>query len=161
MGENSAQLSVAEYQALITGIPKYMPTATYMVASRTFTAAEAVTFLETLHNASAASISAKAMWKQLALADDAAEAQNGSIAREIRDTVALAFSNAPATLEAFMLTPRKKPTPLSAEARLAATAKAKATRIARGTKGSVQKASAISDVQLRGLTRMVELRAVA
>jgi len=146
MGSNSSQLSVAEYQALITSIPKYLATATFMVASQTFTAPQAVTFLQTLHDSSAATIAAKAMWKQLALADETAEAQNGSIAREIRDAIALAFSNAPATLQAFMLSPRKKPTPLTAEARLVAAAKAKATRTARGTKGSKQKAAITGNV---------------
>ena len=48
MTANSSQLSVAEYQALITSIPKYMPNAIFMVASQTFTAPEAVTFLQTL-----------------------------------------------------------------------------------------------------------------
>jgi hypothetical protein len=38
MTANSSQLSVAEYQALITSIPKYMPNAIFMVASQTFTA---------------------------------------------------------------------------------------------------------------------------
>jgi len=146
MTANSSQLSVAEYQALITSIPKYMPNAIFMVASQTFTAPEAVTFLQTLHDSSAATIAAKATWKQLEIADETAEAQKGSIAREIRDAVALAFSNAPATLQAFMLAPRKKPEPLSAQARLAAKAKAKATREARGTKGKKQKAAITGNV---------------
>jgi hypothetical protein len=56
------------------------------------------------------------------------------------------FSNAPATLQGFGLSPRKPPTPLSAAARVAANEKAKATREARGTKGSVQKAAITGNV---------------
>jgi hypothetical protein len=141
MGQNSPQLSVAEYQALITGIPKYLENATFMVASQTFTAAEAVALFQALHDSSAAVVAAKAMWKQLALAEDAAEAHDGAIARDLRRVVARAFSNAPATLQAFMLSPRKKREPLSAEARLVATAKARATRVARGTLGTAQRAA--------------------
>jgi len=140
MAKNTSQLSVAEYQALIAGIPKYASTAIFTVASQTFTAPQAVTFLQGLHDTSAAAIAAKALWKQAVVADQALEAQNGVIAREIKDTLALMFSNAPATLQGFGLAPRKKPAPLSGEARAAATAKAAATRLARGTKGSAQKA---------------------
>ncbi len=146
MGKTTSQLTVAEYQGLIAGIPKYAGNATFTVASQTFTAAQAVTFLQTLHDTSAATDAAKAAWKQSLASDQAAEAQNGSLAREIRDTIAIMFSNAPATLQGFGMTPRKKPTPLSTAARAAANAKAAATRAARGTKGSVQKAAITGNV---------------
>jgi len=146
MSKSTAQISIVDYQALIVGIPKYMSTLTFMVASKTFTAAQAVAFLQTLHDSSAARIAARAALRQAVLADQALEAQNGPVAREIRDAVALAFSNAPATLQAFNLAERRPPTPLSAEARAAANAKAKATRAARGTKGKVQKAAILGNV---------------
>jgi hypothetical protein len=146
MAKNTSQLTVAQYEALIAGIPKYAGNATFTVASQTFTAAQAVTFLQTLHDTSAATAAAKATWTQSLASDQAAEAQNGSLAREIRDTIALMFSNAPATLQGFGMTPRKKPTPLTTAARAAANAKAAATRAARGTKGSVQKAAITGNV---------------
>jgi hypothetical protein len=144
--KKTAQLTVAEYQALIVGIPKYAPNAIFMVASQTFTATEAVTFLQTLHDSSAGTVAAKAAWKQAVSSDQVLEAANGLIAREMRDTVALMFSNADSTLQAFSLKPRKPPTPLTTAARAAANAKAKATRAARGTKGSVQKAAITGNV---------------
>jgi hypothetical protein len=144
--KKTAQLTVAEYQALIVGIPKYAPNAIFTVASQTFTATQAVAFLQTLHDASAGTPAAKAAWKQAVSSDLALEATNGLMAREMRDTVALMFSNAESTLQAFALKPRKPPTPLTAEARAAANAKARATRAARGTKGSVQKAAITGNV---------------
>jgi hypothetical protein len=51
----------------------------------------------------------------------------------MRDNIATMFSNNTTTLAAFNLTPKKPRQPLSVEARAAATAKARATRIARGT----------------------------
>jgi hypothetical protein len=146
MGKSTSQLTPAEYQALIVGIPKYMPGAIFMVASQTFTATQAVAFLQTLHDSSAARVAARAALTQAIHADQALEAQNGPVAREMRDAVALAFSNAPTTLAAFSLTMRKTPTPLSTQARAAANAKAKATREARGTKGKVQKAAITGNV---------------
>ena len=38
-------LSLAEYQALVAGIPRNCPNAIFMVAGRTFTAPQAVTFI--------------------------------------------------------------------------------------------------------------------
>jgi hypothetical protein len=116
MAKNTAQLTVAEYQALIAGIPKYSPNAIFTVASQTFTAAQAVTFLQTLHDSSAATVAAKPAWKQSVASDEALEAQNGVMAREMRDTVALMFSNAAGTLQAFALAPRKPRTPSSRRA---------------------------------------------
>jgi hypothetical protein len=146
MAKKTAQLTVAEYQALITGIPKYLPNGTFMVSGQTLTATQAVTFLQGLHDTSAATIAAKGALQQARDQDVVSEAQNGVVAREIRDTIALMFSNAAGTLAAFGLTPRKPPKPLSPEARVAANAKAKATRAARGTKGKVQKAAIVGNV---------------
>ena len=146
MGKKTAQLSVADYQALILGIPEYAPNAIFTVASQTYTAAQAVTFLQSLHGSSAAVLAAKAAWKEATLADLAVDAQNGSRAREIRDTVALMFSNAPTVLAAFNLVPRKARKPLSTDARAAASAKAKATREARGTKSKKAKATITGNV---------------
>jgi hypothetical protein len=155
MSRNTSQLTVAQLAALIAGIQKYAANATFMVASQAITAAQAVTLFQTLHDTSAATDAAKAAWKQTLAADKVGEAQNGALAREIRDAIALMFSNAAATLQAFGLSPRKPPTPLSVAARAAANAKAKATREARGTKGSVQKAAITGNVSGVTITPIV------
>jgi len=146
MAKKTAQISLTDYQALIAGIQKYAPNAIFQVASQTLTAAQAVAFLQTLHDSSAARIAAKAALAQAIHADQTLEAQNGLVARDIRDTVALMFSNAPATLAAFNLSMRKPPRPLTTEALAARSAKARATRAARGTKGKLQKAAIVGNV---------------
>ena len=50
------------------------------------------------------------------------------------------FSNSPQTLSAFAIAPRKTPKPLTVQARAAATLKAAATRVARGTESKKKKA---------------------
>ena len=59
------------------------------------------------------------------------------------------------------MTPRKVPTPLTADQLVAAVTKRTQTRAARHTLGSKQTVIAISDEHLRGLGRTVELSAVA
>ena len=87
-------------------------------------------------------------------------ATSGAAAKGIRDTVGLMFSNNPTILDTFKIAPRKPRTPLTAAARLAATEKAKATRLARGTMGKKQKARADFHEPLFRLGA-VELSAVA
>jgi hypothetical protein len=56
------------------------------------------------------------------------------------------FGNTPDVLADFGLVPKTAPTPPTAETKVAAVAKRKATREARGTKGSVQKQSVKGNV---------------
>jgi hypothetical protein len=142
----SRTLTVAQYQALISGIQQHLTTGTITVASQTFTGPEAVTFLQGLLTPATGTSTAKAAYHEAVLASRTAEAQNGAIAREMRDVIALMYSNSPTMLASFGLVPRKTPKPLSAEARAAAEAKAKATRTARGTKGKVEKAAITGNV---------------
>ena len=66
--------------------------------------------------------------------------------KQIRSNVAWMFSNQVSTLTAFAIAPRKVPVPLTAAKRAAAIAKAKATRLARGTTSKKQKAALTGDV---------------
>ena len=136
----SKLLTQAQFQALITGIPIYCPNATFSVAGRTFTAPQAVAFIASVLNASVAVTATRAAWLAALKAEEATIAGDGQVARELREDVALMFSNAPTTLSAFAIEPRKKPKPLTAAARAAATAKAEATRKARGTTSKKKKA---------------------
>jgi len=56
------------------------------------------------------------------------------------------FGNAADALADFDIAPKKPPTPLTAEQKTAAKAKAKATREARGTKGPVAKLATVGNV---------------
>jgi len=105
-----------------------------------------VTAIQTVLNAVAATATAKTNWKDAKLAEEAIIAQDGPTVRGIRENLATLFVNNTTALADLMITPRKPYKPLSAAARAAANAKAKATRQARGTKGSVQKAAITGDV---------------
>jgi hypothetical protein len=139
-------LTISEYQALVTGIPKNCPTATFTVAGQTFTAAQAVVYLQGVLNAVAATAAAKTNWKDAMAAAEQTVIQEGATVRGIRDVIATMFSNQTTVLAEFLITPRKPHKPLSTQAQAAANAKAAATRKARGTMGSVQKAGITGDV---------------
>ena len=96
-------------------------------------------------NAGAASSAAKASLAAARAAEEKSIAGDGVVVREARDTLALMFNDVPETLSAFAIAPRKLPRPLSAEARAAATAKLRATRLARGTTSKEQKAKILGE----------------
>jgi hypothetical protein len=139
-------LSLAEYQALVAGIPKNCPNAIFMVAGQTFTAPQAVTFIGGVLAAVSATATAKTSWKDAQVAEAKTLAADGPIVKGIRETLEVMYSNNTTVLGEFLITPRKPYTPLSVEAKAAAAAKAKATRAARGTKGKVQKAAILGNV---------------
>jgi len=139
-------LSLAEYQALVAGIPKNCPNAIFMVAGQTFTAPQAVTFIGGVLAAVSATATAKTSWKDAQVAEAKTLAADGPIVKGIRETLEVMYSNNTTVLGEFLITPRKPYTPLSVEAKAAAAAKAKATRAARGTKGKVQKAAIVGNV---------------
>jgi len=133
-------LTTAQYQALQVGMPKYCAALVVTIAGQTYTVPQLVALIASLLNASLAVAPAKGAWLAAAAANRAAEAASGEIVREAREVVALMFKNDPQTLGDLAIAPRKSPKPLSAEARAAANAKGKATRIARGTASKKQKA---------------------
>ena len=136
----SRQLPKAQLQALITGIPTYCANTIFSVAGQTYTAPQAVAFLTTVLDASTGRTAARAALVAAMQAEEKVLAQDGQVAREIRDSIALMFSNVPPALSAFEIVPRKMPKPLSVEERALATAKARATREARGTTSKKKKA---------------------
>jgi hypothetical protein len=146
MSYTPKKLTAAEYKALITGLPTYCPNLSIILAGQSYTTPQAVALLTTLFNSSTAVATAKGAWKEAIVADDVLNAQSGPIAKELRQIVKLMFSNTTNALAAFDIAPRKVPTPLTAAARTAAEAKAKATRVARGTTSKKQKAQITGNV---------------
>jgi hypothetical protein len=65
----------------------------------------------------------------------------GPVVQAYRSWVVATYGNAPSTLADYDVTPRKVPTPLTAEQQVAKAQKAAATRKARNTMGSKQKKS--------------------
>jgi hypothetical protein len=143
---NITPLTLSQYKALVAGIPTYCPNATFMVAGQTFTSAQAVTYIQNVLNAVAATASARGSWKDAIAAEEKLLATDGATVKAIRSNLAEMFSNAANTLAAFEITPRKPYTPLTAAKRAAASAKARATRIARGTTSKKAKALVTGDV---------------
>ncbi len=146
MASTSKLLTQAQYQALITSIPKYCANTVFSIAGQTFTAAQAVALVQSLLDASAATAAAKAAAKEAVTAEETAIAQSAHLVQGIRQSVELAYCNSPTTLTAFDIQPRKSRKPLSTEARAVATAKLRATRAARGTTSKRQKAAIRGDV---------------
>jgi hypothetical protein len=136
---NPKPIPIAQLQGLLVGIPKYCASTIFYVAGQAITATQAVTLINSVLNASAASTAARAAWTEARQAEEKTLAETVQVVREIRDTVGLMFSTVPTTLSAFAIPQRKAPKPLSTEARAAATAKLRATREARGTTSKTQK----------------------
>jgi hypothetical protein len=132
-------VTIQSYEALIHGIQTHCPDGSFILRGKSYTAAQAIAFLEALQNAAIAVRDAKCAWKDAMAAARQAEATDGVVARELRDVLALSFSQMHTALGELGLQPRKVRTPLSVEARLAATAKLRATRKARGTTSRKQK----------------------
>jgi hypothetical protein len=159
MPRSITPLTLSEYRALVAGIPLHCPNAIFTVAGQTFTAPQAVTFIQSVLNAVATTATTKGAWKDAIQAEEKIVAQDGTTVKEIRSNIGMMFSNAQNTLTDFEIAPRKIPAPLSAAKRAAATAKARATRLARGTTSKKQKARADFHDPARG--GLVQLRAVA
>ena len=139
-------LTTAQYQALLTGLPKYCPNTVFTIGGQSYTTPQVVALITSILNVSVAVAPAKAAWLAAVQAVRQAEAKDGETVKEVRAVVALMFNNAPTTLAELAISPRKPPKPLSAEARAAATAKSRATRKARGTTGKKQKAAISGNV---------------
>jgi len=142
----SRTLTEAQLRALITSIPIYCANTIFTLSGQTFTSPQLVTLITSVLNASTAVTAARASMKAALLAEEKLVLGNVVLVREARDTLGLMFNTVPETLSAFAIVARKPPTPLSTEARAAATAKAKATRIARGTTSKKQKATISGNV---------------
>ena len=146
MAKAITQMTLSQYRALVAGIPLYCATTVFTVAGQTFTALQAVSFIQNVLNAVAATATAKGAWKEAILAEDKLVAADGDTVRMIRNAIAAMFSAQVNTLNAFEITPRKPYTPLTTAKRAAATAKANATRLARGTASKKKKAEIVGDV---------------
>jgi len=119
---------------------------TLMFASGSFTPAQVEAQLLLLFTLRADVEAAKATVKEKIAAEKAQRAALVSFQDEFIAFVKATFSNSPAVLADFGLSPKKAPTPLTVEQMAAAKAKRDATRKARGTMGSKQKRAVKGDV---------------
>ncbi len=146
MPRTISPFTAAEYQALVNGVLKYCPKTIYSFAGQTYTAAQAVKVISTVLSAVSATANAKTALTDARQAEAAAVSQYAPLVAHIRSDIAALFINDTTTLTAFDLEPKKPRQPVSAEARLAATAKPRATRAARGTTSKKHKATISGNV---------------
>jgi hypothetical protein len=131
--------ALAHVQALIAGTNKHFPNVSFTIGSTVYTSASLVQVLQDLANAMTARNAAEAGAKDALSAEQAAQTRVGPIILAYKRLVLAAFANATQTLADFGLAPPKVPAPLSTEQLAARAAKAKATRVARGTTSKKQK----------------------
>ncbi len=156
----SKKVEVSEVTSLTTALPTYCATMTFMVDGTTYTTPQVVQLGQGLLAAASAVVQAKAAYAEAVAHERKLQVTDGAILTVVRQNLAGAFASSPTTLAALGVTPRKKPTPLTPLALAARSAKAAATRKARGTTSKKQKALADTH-DPRGGLGMVELRAVA
>jgi hypothetical protein len=127
-------------QNLIEGLKKHEQTLSSLVIGATpLKTADLIAILQARIAAAATAVSTKATWQTAVKADHDERAKTKTLVSSLRQAVQVAFVGSIDALADFGLAPRKVrvSTP---EEKAAATAKAKATRAARHTMGSKQKA---------------------
>jgi hypothetical protein len=148
-------------QSLISGTQKHTPTGSLTFGGSSYDVASLVQILQGLGNAIAASDAAKAKWNDATTAMRAQRATVGSVIRAYQSYLFATLGNAPSTLADYGLAPHKTRAPLTGVQLAAATAKAHATRAARGTMGSVQKKGIKGNVDGVVVTPIVKPQPVA
>jgi hypothetical protein len=146
MPNQTKQESVTECQQFIAGIQKHTSQFNITIASQPCTAKQLVTSLQALVTSGTSVLETKTAWHDAVQGDNQVVAQYGSLVGEIRQAVAMMFSKTPSALADFGMTPRKAAKPLSSEALAAKAAKARATRLARGTTSKKQKSTVSGNV---------------
>ena len=135
--------TLAQLQALISGLQKQLPSGSFTLVSTAYTTATLVTALQGSITALTAVTAAHAALKVTLEAWATEQAKMGPTILALKRTLQSMYANAPDTLSLFGLETRKVPAPRTAAQKAASAAKAAATRIARGT-ASKKKKSAIT-----------------
>ena len=138
--------TLAQLQGLILGLQKQLPSGQFTLVSTVYTTPALVTALQGTVATLTALAAAHAALKVALAAWDAEEAKMGPVVLALRRTLQSMYANAPDTLLVFGLEPRKVPAPRTAAQKAASAAKAKATRIARGTTSKKQKLTVSGNV---------------
>ena len=131
---------------LIAGTQKHPPTGPLTIDGQEYTAATLVQELQSLDDALSAADSANAAWKDALQNLAKVNAKAGPFVSAYRTWIRATYGSAPATLADYGMTPRKVRTPPTAKQTAQAVAKREATRAARHTMGSKQKAAIKGDV---------------
>jgi len=146
ISDQSKAATLAQLQALITGLQKQFPSGQFTLGNTAFTTATLVQALQSLVDAFNAVTAAQATAKVAVATLAATLAKVGPIVLALQHNLLSMFGNATDTLALFGLEPRKAPAPRTSVENAAAAAKAKATRIARGTASPKQKLTVTGNV---------------
>ncbi len=143
---NTKAAALAHVQAIIAGTTKHFPNGSFTLGNTTYTSTSLVQVLQGLVSAMLARNAAETGAKDALTAEQATQEQVGPILRAYEHLVLVTFAGASQTLADFGLAPPKARTPLTAQQLAVAAAKAKATRIARGTTSKKKKLAIKGDV---------------
>ena len=138
--------SLTQVQALIAGTTKVYPSGSLTFGNATHPVVSLIQALQSLEQAMIALNTAQSASKDAASALRSLEVSVGPLLRDYKRFLLATFGMSAQQLAEFGLQPPKARTPLSTDKRAAATAKARATRTARGTKGKKQKLAIKGDV---------------
>ena len=136
---NTKASALAQVQAIIAGTTKHFPNGSFTIGGTVYTAASLIQVLEGLASAMTARNAAQAGARDALAAEHAAQTQVGPILLAYKRLVLAAFANTTQTLADFGLAAPRARTPLTTEQRAVQVAKARATRVARGTTSRKQK----------------------
>jgi hypothetical protein len=140
------KVEITEAQALITGMPEYCSTMTFVVDGKSYTTPEVVALCSSLVAANLTVVQTKGAYHNAVAAERKLQATTGPVISLVRQNLVIAFKSDAAIMGTLQIAAPKTPSPLSAEARVAAEAKATATRLARGTGSKKQKAAVTGNV---------------
>jgi hypothetical protein len=138
--------TLAQLQALITGLQKQFPNGQFTLGNTAFTTATLVQTLQSLIDAINAVNTAQANAKVAVAALGVTVAKVGPVVLALKRNLLAMFGNATDILALFGLEPKKAPAPRTGKEIAAAAAKAEATRIARGTTSKKQKLTVTGNV---------------
>jgi hypothetical protein len=137
---NRSQQQAAD-DKLQVGLTKHASTlASFTIAGTTVKPADVITVLQSRQNTAKTSEAARAAWQAAVAADRNELEKSKALVSGVKQTLKVMFADSADTLADFGLTPRK-PLVVSPAVKVAAAAKAKATRAARHTQGPKQKAA--------------------
>jgi hypothetical protein len=138
---NRVQQQAAD-QKMVDGLTKYAPTIpSFLVGGASIKPSDVITALQARIAAAKAVEPARATWLTTVKANANERASTKTLVSNAKQALQLMFAGSIDTLAEFGLKPRKARTAPTPEQKVAAAAKAKATRAARHTMGTTQKKS--------------------
>jgi hypothetical protein len=138
--------ALAQVQALIAGTEKHFPNGSFTLGNTAYTTATLVGALKSLEQAFIVLAAAQASAKDAVTTLRGVETTVAPLSRDYKRFILATFSTAAQQLADFGLQAPKARKPLGSEERIAATAKMRATRRARGTTSKKQKLAIKGDV---------------